>query len=912
MRVPKPANLLPILLLAYALRVYHLDFQSLWSDEGISLLRSSQPFGQMLRDMPVEHVPGYFVLLHFWLPIAGTGDFALRYLSLFPSVLAIAIVYRLATDLGSSRAGLIAAVLLAANSFQIWYAQEARMYSWLLMTGVAATWFLWRLLAGRKWAIPFGGYVLSLTGTIYLHAYGFLLPLAHIVFAVIWLAYRREPRVFLRWVAATSVVILLFLPWLPHFLGIFGFPGYRLDLDPFRLPWQYLVAYTVGDPMPEPWRGWLPVLLMVLALAGTWAWWRRDRLAAWLLICSAVVPLVGAFALALRKADYHERYLIYLSASLFLLVAGGFGVLDPRSRRADLGRKTGSLRLAVSRLLAAALLAGLLAADGLAVHRLYADSDVQKADYRSVAHRVEQLQMPGDVIVADGLDPQQVFMHYYRGQLPVYDIRRVEDGTDAEVDAALTAVTAGSRRVWLLRHYHPEGPIEGWLARHGWLAGRTYHSSDGLTLSVYGLPALPQVDLPADTPFGPDLKLTGITVAGGADHESGLTFHAGDLLGITTAWEVLAPPPSLSFSLRLLDSAGRAWLAEDYAPQDGFAPTIAWQPGTLVSERHGLLLPADLPPGRYEVCLMLYEPGTGVPVGASTPNGTCLVAANVLPAVVPPDPAGLPISVRLNERFGDHLELLGYDVAPRPLRAGQEGTLTLWWRAADRSDRAEQVRLEILDGRGQVVARQIYPLSQAQAGIWQPGQVVQGRYAVALDPALASGSYALNLSLVGSNGQSVGPPLALGSVTVEARPRTFRLPRVSRPLEMRLGDSILLRGYDLALPAEAGDKIRLTLYWQAAQRVSTGYKVFVHLVDDSGRIVAQSDAVPAGSRAPTESWLAGEVVTDRHKLDAPPAGHYRLLVGLYDPVTGQRPPVYDAAGGPVPEDAIPLADVDLP
>ena len=70
----QPARLamLAILLLAFALRAYRLDFQSLWSDEGISLLRASQSLPEMMRNMPVEHTPGYFVLLHGWLALAGT------------------------------------------------------------------------------------------------------------------------------------------------------------------------------------------------------------------------------------------------------------------------------------------------------------------------------------------------------------------------------------------------------------------------------------------------------------------------------------------------------------------------------------------------------------------------------------------------------------------------------------------------------------------------------------------------------------------------------------------------------------------------------------------------------------------------------------------------------------------------
>ena len=83
---------LAIILLAFLLRAVHLDFQSLWSDEGISLFRAVQPLPELWRNMPVEHVPGYFVLLHVWMAATGQADFALRYLSLLPSVLAVALM----------------------------------------------------------------------------------------------------------------------------------------------------------------------------------------------------------------------------------------------------------------------------------------------------------------------------------------------------------------------------------------------------------------------------------------------------------------------------------------------------------------------------------------------------------------------------------------------------------------------------------------------------------------------------------------------------------------------------------------------------------------------------------------------------------------------------------------------------
>src|SRR5207253_1396497 len=63
--------------------------------------------------------------------------------------------------------------------------------------------------------------------------------------------------------------------------------------------------------------------------------------------------------------------------------------------------------------------------------------------------------------------------------------------------------------------------------------------------------------------------------------------------------------------------------------------------------------------------------------------------------------------------------------------------------------------------------------------------------------------------------------------------------------------------------------------------------VFVHLLDGSGAIRAQSDGPPAGGAAPTDAWSVGDRIDDRRVLVAPP-GRYLARVGLYEPASGRR------------------------
>jgi len=108
--------------------------------------------------------------------------------------------------------------------------------------------------------------------------------------------------------------------------------------------------------------------------------------------------------------------------------------------------------------------------------------------------------------------------------------------------------------------------------------------------------------------------------------------------------------------------------------------------------------------------------------------------------------------------------------------------------------------------------------------------------------------------------------------------------------------AVRLVGY--GVERSEGGWLNVRLRWRAADEVGVDYAVFVHLLDQSGALVAQHDGLPQDGYAPTRTWRAGEVVDDRHSVALPPdlpAGDYRLAVGLYDPLTGERLPL--AGGG---------------
>jgi hypothetical protein len=125
-------------------------------------------------------------------------------------------------------------------------------------------------------------------------------------------------------------------------------------------------------------------------------------------------------------------------------------------------------------------------------------------------------------------------------------------------------------------------------------------------------------------------------------------------------------------------------------------------------------------------------------------------------------------------------------------------------------------------------------------------------------------------------------------------PRLFDMPAPERAFEAEFGNQIRLLGHDLDCRVRAGS-CDLGLYWQTQARPKTSYTVFAQVLGQAGEVLTQVDALPQAGSYPTTWWLPGEVVVDALTIELPPNASreaaYRIIVGLYDPITGARLPV---------------------
>ncbi len=98
---------------------------------------------------------------------------------------------------------------------------------------------------------------------------------------------------------------------------------------------------------------------------------------------------------------------------------------------------------------------------------------------------------------------------------------------------------------------------------------------------------------------------------------------------------------------------------------------------------------------------------------------------------------------------------------------------------------------------------------------------------------------------------------------------------------------------------KAGQWVRFTLTWRSETTPPGDFTVFTQFIGPDGQVWGQHDNPPVGGWYPTLLWRPGEIVTDDYavRLDpAAPPGDYRLVVGMYNPTTGERVAVTKGTG----------------
>ncbi len=107
------------------------------------------------------------------------------------------------------------------------------------------------------------------------------------------------------------------------------------------------------------------------------------------------------------------------------------------------------------------------------------------------------------------------------------------------------------------------------------------------------------------------------------------------------------------------------------------------------------------------------------------------------------------------------------------------------------------------------------------------------------------------------------------------------------PLDFVYDDAMRLIGYSVDKPAvRPGERLPVTLYWQAIRPIDRNYSVFVHLLGRDNEVIGQVNSYPAGGNWPTSLLPPGQVLKDTYHVpvssEAGAPVVIRLAIGLFE------------------------------
>jgi mannosyltransferase len=394
--------LIALTVLALLLRLSGLS-HGLYTDEAYSLALAQRSFGHMLELFGYEpNGTPYSIVLWPLIRIFGSNEALLRMPALAAGTASVPALWWAARRFVAAPAALLAAGLLAINPMAVWYGQDARSYSFVVLAACLSFGTLSRALGreGTRWM--WVGYVAAMVLLAYSEI--FAAPLLLVAQALI--ARRAGRAGERRWLHSLPAVLVCCVPLLiaATIARERRDALYWLTKPNRGIVKRALQEFTAGFSgiSAVRWVTLAAVAALLLAAAVASRRVREDRVRAdgagalAIVLCWALLPSVLLFAVAFVEPVFWPRYAILSLPGLCLLLALGAERLW-RSRR---GAVTGGVCLAT-----------------IVVAAAVADARQRTAveeDWRPVAAWLQHEREPGEPVVVDNASVLPVLGYYYR------------------------------------------------------------------------------------------------------------------------------------------------------------------------------------------------------------------------------------------------------------------------------------------------------------------------------------------------------------------------------------------------------------------------------------------------------------------------------------------------------------------
>jgi len=517
-----------ILGIAAYVRLLGLGAESFWLDEGYSLAYTELPFRKMIAYIATRdvHPPLYYILFKIWRN-TGDSEMWLRLPSTVFGIAAVAYMWSMVDEHWGASAAAASSLLLATSEMAIWYSQEARMYSLLLLLSVLSIKYFLRFITPFQFpgdgaqnnafpratamdclGLAFFTLTLLYTHNVAVFLWGTQLLVGGMTGVLPFIRSRRSRTgcdignpvfrnsVFRQWLLCQAVIGAVYLPWIHVLFGQSANVLSRFWIEPpnmdsvwnaFRIP---LVWGSWNDNII-----WDVTKIIVLIVAVKTVVNFRD-VKGMILGMFVILPVLMSYLYSVfRSPILLERSLIFMIVPLLALI-GSFLTI-PGAGASFFKKSVGVLQVAVG-----VLLFAFLVHMNLAPWRI--ELDVQsKEDFRTAATNALRFADGSTAVVFNNSATQAAFDYYFHRSVEVRSVdehgvpchylevpegnANLEPLVTRESIAELDRKLSARQRVVLVRSYHklsdPSGLLKGYFDSN-WRFDRDL-SAKGVEMLLY-------------------------------------------------------------------------------------------------------------------------------------------------------------------------------------------------------------------------------------------------------------------------------------------------------------------------------------------------------------------------------------------------------------------------------------------
>lgn len=241
--------LILVISLAFLLRFYHLDFQSLWVDE-INTMVQATPH-QNLEDTYKSLLsndlqpPLYFYVLKYLFRIFGYSTFILRFFSVLLGVAGVYAIFLLGREIANKKVGLFAALLLCINYYHIHYSQEGRPYAFLVLFSILS---FYRLSIFVRAQNKRNAIIYGVMSALMLYGHPIALFALFAQYCILLYYFLKLKENVFRWsffkfgLLFTLTTIVIYIPAIPLLLSASKVESFWIEL-----PWSGIFAYILAQ-----------------------------------------------------------------------------------------------------------------------------------------------------------------------------------------------------------------------------------------------------------------------------------------------------------------------------------------------------------------------------------------------------------------------------------------------------------------------------------------------------------------------------------------------------------------------------------------------------------------------------------------------------------------------------------------